>query len=278
MFAGRLGTRTHGGRRLQRAGGRRVAIDLGVALVDGEDKVMGDGGLEQRRQGVEAGCRALRIGRGTQVDQRRLLQCLRPQRAEIRQKAALGGGGNENRLGAGHHRGARIDVVERVGHQHQRAPGAGCGFRHRGEGEHEQRLTGAGHRQDIFVGVDIAGRQAVARSQPVGHGVAEAGGAAQRRIVPPLLGVMGQGRGDEIGRRVARLAERQGDRLDVAGGRDAVEHGVQPLERIGNQIVKARVQHDGPKGTPDIEISNTHTTNYGKFRRIIGRPPCPGAR
>ena len=70
-------------------------------------------------------------------------------RVEVREKARLGRAGQVTGFGPGQQGGPLVDLVERVGHQHQ---GGAVAVHHR-LGEGEQRLAGAVERQDLALRV-----------------------------------------------------------------------------------------------------------------------------
>ncbi len=151
---------------LQRAGRRRVAVDLGIALVGEDAEIVLLGQRDQRRPVVPAGHCALRVGGRAEIGDGDAVQHLGGQRAEIGQKAGGRGGRHEDRLGRHRQRRHHVDLVERVRHQYRRPPAAlGLGAkRHGGVVEPLARAVQRHHLRRRIEG------DAIAPPHPTGDG------------------------------------------------------------------------------------------------------------
>ena len=111
----------------ERARRRRAVVDLGVALVDRQHEIVAPRQLDRLFQIVEAGDRALRVGRRAQVEQRGALQGLARDRRKVGHEVVVARRVEEHRVGAGHRRRAVVDEIVRVRHQHDRPGARLCG-------------------------------------------------------------------------------------------------------------------------------------------------------
>ncbi|MCY1420764.1 hypothetical protein D9M71_363980 [compost metagenome] len=141
------------------------------------------------------------------------------------------------RGGAGQQGCAFVDLVERVGADHQAVIGA---VDH-GLGEGEQRFTGAIDRQDVAIGVQPAGRHAKAPLAPLADGLAQGRQADGAGVHRQLVEVVGHGLGDERRRFVLRLTDRQGDGAFVRRRRNAAQQGAELFERVGLKLGQGMV-------------------------------------
>jgi len=141
------------------------------------------------------------------------------------------------RGGAGQQGGAFVDLVERVGADHQ----AVIGTVDHSLGESEQRLTGAIDRQDVAVGVEPAGRHAEAALAPVADGLAQHRQAEGARVHRQLVEVVGHGLGDERRRFMLRFTDRQGNGAFVRRRLHSAQQGAQFLERVGLKLGQGMV-------------------------------------
>ena len=156
---------TQRGAGFERSGRRRAVVDLGIAFVDREHEIKATRQEDRLLQIVEAGDRALRVGRRAQIKQRGALEHLARDRGEIGHKAVLARRVEKHRLGPGHRRRAVVDEVIRVGHQYDRAL-AGLAARHDEARQQIEPLLGAGEHEDMAVGRSARRRQVVAPRQP----------------------------------------------------------------------------------------------------------------
>ena len=233
---------TQNGARLRDSGRRLAAVDLGVAFVHAEHEIVVPGQPHRRFQVIQAGRRALRVGRRAKVEKRGARQGRLVHGGQVGQEAGLPRRRQEHRLGPRHDRRSRVHMVVRVGDEDGRrgaAPAVGQGQ----GGGHEQGLAGAGDGQDLGGRVDGAVGQAIAANQPRRHRVPEPGRAADRGIPAPQMGVGGQGLGEHGRRPVLGLADGQRQGLDARGGSDAVEQRPEAGERIGGQPVETGIHH-----------------------------------
>jgi hypothetical protein len=109
------------------------------------------------REIVRARDRALRVGRGGEVEGDRARQELVGQRIEVGQEAGGGGGRQEYRIGVGRDRPGFIGAVERVGHQDRRAAGSAFGPAFGRDPGQEQALARAIEDQHLGRGIDRTG-------------------------------------------------------------------------------------------------------------------------
>ncbi len=243
MEAQHMGEAAVLGAGLQDADGRRAVVDLGIALVGHQQKIVAPGQRHGAAPIGQIGHRALGIGGRAEIEDGRPLQQRRRQGLEIRQEAGRRRAGEIDGFGTGRHGAGLVGLIEGVGEQRQRhAPRLAA--RHRRQRHHEQALARALQRQDGAVGVDQARRQPVAAREPGGHGAAQAGRALDRRIDAIALEAGGQRAAAELRHAVARLADPQGDGLaPAAGGLDAGDQVRHALERVLPQPVQPVVDH-----------------------------------
>jgi hypothetical protein len=142
----------------------------------------------------------------------------------------------KDRAGAGQQRGALIDLVERVGAEHQ---GLAAGRIDHALGEGEEGLARTVHRQHLVGPVRL--RDAVAARQPAGDGLAQGVAARGRGIIRQARQAGGQRFLDEGRRRVLRLADRQPDLAEAGRRPQALEQLAQFLERVGLEQVEIGV-------------------------------------
>ncbi len=224
-------------RGLEAARRRRLVVDLGVALVDHEQEIMGARKLERALQIVEAGDGALRIGRAAEIEDRRARQHRLRYRLEVRKESRRRGRVEIMDLGAAHHAAAAIDHVVGVGDEDERLL-PGLGLRHRDLPDQEQAFLGAGDRQDVALGGDHARRQPIAPRQPLRHRRAVAGRAVHGGIAVPEMGVLGDHALDEMRRRVLGIAHRHHDRRGVGARR----LGRQQLSQLGEGVIAEAIE------------------------------------
>ncbi len=141
-----------------------------------------------------------------------------------------------------HHRRAHIDLVKRIGDQHQRRLAVER-RRHAQIARHIEGLLGAGDRYQVGVNVDKTFRQMKTPGQPVRDGLAQIGRAADGRILSPLAGMGGDGFGDHCRRRVLRFAQGHHKRRHAFRVVQRIEQRPQPVERIIRQIFNGRIVH-----------------------------------
>ena len=115
------------------------------------------GEIDRRFQHCQIGDRALGVGRRIEVGQCGAVENGGVNGAKVGLKAGLRAGRQQHDLGPRQGRGAHIDLIERVGHQHD-GLGAGLCFGHGQQRRHEQRLAGARDQRDIVRRVDHPGR------------------------------------------------------------------------------------------------------------------------
>jgi len=147
------------------------------------------------------------------------------------------------RRGAGQQGCAFVDLVERVGADHQAIVAA---LDH-GLGEGEQRLAGAVHRQHVARRVDPAGRHVEAALAPGANRLAQGRDAQGGGVHGHLVEVGAQRFGHEAGRAVLGLADGQGDGALARVGRDGAQQLAQFLERVGLQLVQSVVHECSSK-------------------------------
>ncbi len=144
--------------------GGLVEIEFGVALVGGDDKIVLIGKLDELLQVGHISHRTRGVARGAKIDQLTPLPYLGGYRVQVRQEAVLGTGVEEIRFGPGEQSGPLIDLIERVGGEHQRIA---CAVHHR-LGKGEQCLASAGYRQHMAFSIHRVCRKAEPGSQPIG--------------------------------------------------------------------------------------------------------------
>ena len=187
----------------------------------------------QRFQVIAVGHCTLRVGGRAQIGQRDTVQQRRVQPRVIGQIARGGRGGHEQRLRLHRGGGDRIDLIERVRHQHDRLL-AGLGFRAQGQGCVEQPLSRAvQHHQPIRRDV-----QAIAAVQPAADRGQQFGRAFVRGVFRQFGQAVGHHLRHETGHRVARLSDGQ-DHGGFAGGQprfDIRQQRPQTRERVVRQV------------------------------------------
>ncbi len=174
--------------------------------------------------------RALRIGGRADIGQRDAIEQVVGQRGEIRQKAGRGRGGHGDGFGADGERGGAVALIEGVRHEYRRALPM-LGFRREREGGVEKTFAAAVERDHFRFGID---RDPVAQRQPVRDRGAKLRRALVGWVAAEIRGMRGDGRGDEGGNGVPRLADGHG-KLRSAG-RAAVEKPPQTRKDILRQI------------------------------------------
>ncbi len=192
--------------RFECAGWRRAVVDLGVAFVHRQHEIVFAGQRDRLLQVVEGRDRALRVRRRAQVKQRGAFESLARDRGEIGHEAVVSRRVEKHRFRAGHRRRAVVDEVIGVRHQHDRLPAA-LFARHDEAGKQVEPFLGAGEGQDVAVGIERAGRQAVAPVEPSDDRLAQFRGAGHRRVLVPFVGMRGQRRGQQRRRLMLRLAQ-----------------------------------------------------------------------
>ena len=168
-------------------------------------------------------------------------------RVQVRQVAAGAVAIQVHRLGAGEQRGALVDLVERVRHQHRRR---GASRVHHGLHERKQALARAVDRQHHGFGVHRCGGQREPSLQPSGDGLAQLGQADGQRIAAERAQRPRQGVADERGRRVPGLADRQRNVRQRGRRLRSRQQRAQPFERVGPQQVEARVHRGALRRAP----------------------------
>lgn len=156
---------------------------------------------------------------------------------EIRVEAVLFEARQVVRRGSGEQRCAFIDLIERIGADHQPI---GVAIDH-GLGEGEQCFACPVHRQDMARRVQRLGSQAETPFAPTRDGFAQRRNAERGRIDRELVEVVRQRLGDEIRRTMLGLADRQGDGALVRRRLDAGKQRAQFLERVGMQQIQGVV-------------------------------------
>ena len=151
--------------------------------------------------------RAGRITGRADVDQFATLPGVIADRVEVRQVVVFRPGAVEVRRRAGKQRGALVDLVERVRHQHQRI----AVVIDRALREGEQRLAGAVDRDHVLVREDRTIGQVEATLKPVADGQTQLRIATGRRVLVQLRQVIADCVERDPRRRVFRLADRQRD-------------------------------------------------------------------
>ena len=213
---------------LQQAGGGALAVNFRITFVGRDHEVVLVRQVDQ--------CLELRAAQGGAggVARRADKQHLGAQPGafvdgvEVRLQAGGVGAGQIHRFAAAEQGGAFIDLIEGVGHQHQRAA---LTVQHR-LGEREQRLAGAVHRQHLMVAADLL--QLEAPGQPAGDGFAQLRQAGGARVLGEQGGIVAERLLHEIRRRVLRFADGKRHRAFVTGGQVG-EQRAQLLERIRMQ-------------------------------------------
>ena len=96
-----------------------VVIELGVALVGGDDEIEFLGQFDQPLQGRQGDHRPAGVAGGTEVEQLAAPPGVGRHRREIREITLLREAGQVARLGPGQEGRPLVDLIEGVGHQHQ---------------------------------------------------------------------------------------------------------------------------------------------------------------
>ncbi|MCY1432471.1 hypothetical protein D9M71_484710 [compost metagenome] len=169
------------------------------------------------------------------------------------------------RGGTGEQGGAFVDLVERVGADHQ---AIGATVDH-GLGEGEQCFTGAIDRQYVFVGIQPATWHTKTTLAPAGDGLTQGWQANGGRVHGHLLEVVGQGLGDERRRFMLGLTDRQGNGAFVGGRLDAAEQGAKFLERVGLKLKQIGVHRR--EVSSNVKWSGGKRLSQRPGRRAIAR-------
>lgn len=180
---------------------------------------------------VAAGHRALRVRRRADIGDADAVQKRGRQTRIIGQKTGRGGGRHIDRLcphGQGRH---GIDLIERVRHQHRRR-GARLAFGAKRDAGVEQPLARAVQVHDPI----RADPDAVAAPQPAADAVQQRRRAVVGRVDAKAVKIGVQHLGQEIRRRVARLADGHRDGLTARGMR--IQKLPQTRKRIIRQVRK----------------------------------------
>ena len=141
------------------------------------------------------------------------------------------------RLGAGEQGRAFVDLIERIGADHQ---GVVLAIDH-GLGKGEQRFAGAIDRQHMARGVQPAGGHAETALAPVADCFAQRRQAEGGGVHRQLFEVAGQRFSDKRRRAVLGFANRQGNGALVGSRLHAGQQRAQFLERVGLQVVQSAV-------------------------------------
>ena len=123
----------------------------------------------------------LRVRRGTIIGKRRPFENVFGKRRKIRQETVFTVCGHKYRLRARHYGRPQINLIERVGHQHDRLP-AIFRFGHGGQRDHEERFPGPGYRDHHSFGIDHIFGQPVTPRQPACNGGTCRFRATHRRV------------------------------------------------------------------------------------------------
>ena len=233
---------TQRGAGLQEAGRRPtlVAIDFAVALIRRDDEIelvcLGD----ERVQRSDIQYRACWIAWRAQVNELRAGPDVVRHRTEVGQEAIVLRAMHEVGRRPRQQRRAFVDLVEGIGHEHDRVRAVG----NQRLRKREQRLAGAVHRQHVACGLQAAGCQVEAPGCPFGAGGAQVFAAPGRGIGAQRAfdaGRFAQRRDDEVGGRVLRLAKRQRDVRRVGLHLDTGLDGIEALKGIGVECVQSRI-------------------------------------
>ncbi|MNN09582.1 hypothetical protein D3C81_1224680 [compost metagenome] len=227
----------------QQAGGRvlLVEVQLAVALVGGDHEVVLVGQGDQLLQGFQRHQRASGVARRAEEEDLAALPDIRRHGVEVRIEAIFFAARQVVRLRAGEQGRAFVDLVERVGADHQAIR---ITIHHR-LGEGEQRLAGAVHRQYVARGVQPAGRHLETVLAPTGDGFAQCWNAQGAGVDGELVEVGGQRLGDEGRRAVLGLTDRQRDRLQLLRRLGAGQQGAELFEGVGLEQVEGVVHAGG---------------------------------
>ena len=225
------------------APGRRIAVvDLGVALVDGEDEAVPAGQGDGAAEVGEVRDRALRVGRRAEEEQGGALEDIRRDGVEVGEEAGAGARLEVDGVGGVHQRRALVDLIERVRDQHHRRA-APLAPRQRRPGDQVERLAAAGDGEDLPGGVEQPLRQAVASAEPARDRLAKLGRAVDGRVPAPAGGLPADDLGHHRRRRMPRFAHRQDQRGQPRRRLDAVEKPAEAVEGIGGERGEVGVQH-----------------------------------
>ena len=230
-------------RRFEGTRRRCAGVDLGVALVDRQHGVVLAAETQQVLEIVLAGDRALRIGRGAEIDDRhpppgRLVETL-----IVRQEAVRGLGVDQQRLAARQDRAAQIGLVERVGQRDDRL-GSALLLRRRHRRDDVDAFLAARRRMDVHVRIEQALGQLVAPRQPFADREIEVRQALVRRIAVPAIDLVDHDLAREGRHRALRLADRHVDHRQVRRRGDRGNERVQPREwEVGQRLGQARIEH-----------------------------------
>ena len=217
---------------LQRAGGRRVAVDLRIAFIGENQEIIFLGQRDQIGPIVARGDNALRIGGGAKIGRRGAAEHLFGQAGEIGQMPGLGGGGDHDGLCPARDRADHIDLVERVRHQNRRFLPV-LGRRAERDDGVIQPLAGAVQRHNLAVGVHF---DPVAAGNPCGDGTAQLGRAVVWRVLVKAFGVFRDLIRNPSRKRMFRLANGHMDRR--ATTLMPIEQGAQARPHVGRKVRK----------------------------------------
>ena len=177
--------------------GRRILfieVQLAVALVGGDHEVVLVGQGDQLLQLLHRYQGAGGVAWRTQEEDLAALPDVGRNGVEVRIEAVVFQARQVVRLGAGEQGCAFVDLVERIGADHQ-APGFAVDHR---LGKGEQRLASAVDRQHMAGGIQPAGRHAEAALAPGGDGFAQRRNAQGGGVHGQLVEVARQRLGDEV--------------------------------------------------------------------------------
>ncbi len=213
---------------LQRAGRWCVVVELGIALVEDDEKIVATRGLDRPPHLDRCDHAPVRIRGRAQVENRRAGPGVLVHECEVEREFRKSAMGEIARLRA-HHDGRRpVGLVERVLHYCKRRSARRTGRDRRGE---VQALATARDRRDLRIGIDPAARGRIAALEIALRRAAELGRADRRRVAIPQMGVRRDGLGEQWRGRILRLAHGHADRRQSRIGCDVREQLVQPAKR-----------------------------------------------
>ena len=204
-----------------------VEVDLGVALVGGDDEAVAVRKLEERAPCAEVEHLAGRVGRRAGVDELHA--------GPVRPAGLAVAPAWRRRAGRRPHRSDRTDSDRRPGRPRRIENGLGEG---------EKRLARAVDRQHLRLGIGRG--DAVAAREPARDRLAQRRRAGGRRIGRQPVERAREGVAHQRRGRMLRLADREVDRRELRVRRHPGEQRAQLLERVGLELLQQRVQPRQP--------------------------------
>mmetsp|Transcript_28319 Transcript_28319/g.52768 ORF Transcript_28319/g.52768 Transcript_28319/m.52768 type:complete len:281 (+) Transcript_28319:1878-2720(+) len=262
---------------LQHAHGRYIAVNLGIALIRENLKIIA---LRQRDQITPIPCvshSALRVGWRAHVTGHSAVQDLRGHRRIIRQMTGAFSRGHQNRLRPRRNRGQHIDLVKWVRHQNDRLLPI-LNLRAQRHTRVIQALAGPVQRHNMHVRIH---RHRIAARQPITKGCAQLWNTLVRRVIVEPCRVLRNHIRHPCRKGMFRLTN--GHVYDITAGRVMIQQGAQTRECISRKVRKPLGKlHKTASGsgsfmprfdqdTPIPRIASSKTTTEPKARGISAK-------